>query len=212
MCSPPPACLSCSKPPELPGGLSWLRQLAALLVAVLMLGSPQVSWASTVATPAATSPELITSVRLPMARAEALAHSALLACRTRDAAVSVTVVDAQGVPQVVLRDDQAAPHSLELSRQKAYTAVSLAALQHLHTTSELVEGLTRQPLATGDLALPSAPVAGITPLPGGVVVRWQGHLLAGLGVSGARQGLVDEACALEAEAALQRQLEQPPPT
>ena len=91
-------------------------------------------------------------------------------------------------------------------------AVSLAALQHLHTTSELVEGLTRQPLATGDLALPSAPVAGITPLPGGVVVRWQGHLLAGLGVSGARQGLVDEACALEAEAALQRQLEQPPPT
>lgn len=212
MCSPPPACLSCSKPPELPGGLSWLRQLAALLVAVLMLGSPQVSWASTVATPAATSPELITSVRLPMARAEALAHSALLACRTRDAAVSVTVVDAQGVPQVVLRDDQAAPHSLELSRQKAYTAVSLAALQQLHTTSELVEGLTRQPLATGDLALPSAPVAGITPLPGGVVVRWQGHLLAGLGVSGARQGLVDEACALEAEAALQRQLEQPPPT
>ena len=209
MCSPPPACLSCSKPPELPGGLSWLRQLAALLVAVLMLGSPQVSWASTVATPAATSPELITSVRLPMARAEALAHSALLACRTRDAAVSVTVVDAQGVPQVVLRDDQAAPHSLELSRQKAYTAVSLAALQQLHTTSELVEGLTRQSLSIGDLALPSAPVAGITPLPGGVVVRWQGHLLAGLGVSGARQGVVDEACALEAEAALQRQLEQP---
>jgi uncharacterized protein GlcG (DUF336 family) len=191
--------------------MAWLRQFAALLVAVLMLGSPQVSWASTVTTPAATSPELITSVRLPMARAEALAHSALLACRTRDAAVSVTVVDAQGVPQVVLRDDEAAPHSLELSRQKAYTAVSLAALQQLHTTSELVEGLTRQPLATGDLALPSAPVAGITPLPGGVVVRWQGHLLAGLGVSGARQGLVDEACALEAEAALQRQLEQPPP-
>jgi len=188
--------------------MAWLRRVAVLLVAVLLFGSPRVSWASTAPTPDGISPELITSVQLPMVRAEALAHRALLACRTRDAAVSVTVVDPHGVPQVALRDDDAAPHSLELSRQKAYTAVSLAALQQLHTTSELVEGLTRQPLATGDLALPSAPVAGITPLPGGVVVRWRGHLLAGLGVSGARQGPIDEACALEAESALLQDLDQ----
>lgn len=182
--------------------MGWLPRLAALLVAVLVFSFPGVSWAST---------DLITTVQLPVVRAETLAHRALLACRAREEAVSVTVVDPHGVPQVMLRDDAAVPHSVELSRQKAYTAVSLAALQQLHTTSELVEGLSRQPLATGDLALPSAPVAGITPLPGGVVVRWRGQLLAGLGVSGARQGAVDEACALEAEAALLQELEPPPP-
>jgi uncharacterized protein GlcG (DUF336 family) len=57
--------------------------------------------------------------------------------------------------------------------------------------------------------MPSDPVAQITPVPGGVVIRWQGAVLAGLGVSGARQGSIDERCALDAEERLLQVLNQP---
>lgn len=182
--------------------MTWLRWLVVVLVSVILLSSPQVSWAGN-----PTPPALLRSEQLPLQQAQQLAQAAIAACRQRDAAVSVSVVDPHGAVQVVLHDDHAVPHSTDLSRQKAYTAVSLAGLQQLHTTSELVEVLRRNSVAIGDLGLPAAPVQGITPLPGGVVIQWNGQVLAGLGVSGARQGQIDEACALEAEQQVFRNLD-----
>ena len=201
MCSPPPACLSCSKPPD---QTRWGRWWSALLVGLVLLGvvlvgAPGPSWAA----------PLTTRLQLPLEQAELLADAAVAACRRQGAAVAVSVLDSSGSLQVYLGDDFAPPHSSDLSRQKAYTAVSLAAAQGQHTTGELVKLLERSPLAVGELALPAAPVAGITPLPGGVVIRHGGQVLAGIGVSGARQGQIDEGCALEAETRLLEELDAP---
>ena len=200
MCSPPPVCLSCSKPPEL-GPRPWLPRWlwGLLLLGVVLLGTPGASWAA----------PLTTRLQLPLEQAELLADAAVAACRRQGAAVAVSVLDSSGSLQVYLGDDFAPPHSSDLSRQKAYTAVSLAAAQGQHTTGELVKLLERSPLAVGELALPTAPVAGITPLPGGVVIRHGGQVLAGIGVSGARQGQIDEGCALDAESRLLEELDAP---
>lgn len=201
MCSPPRACLSCSKPPELSRPRPWLQRWlwGLLLLGVVLLGTPRGTWAAA----------LNTRLQLPLEQAELLADAAVASCRRQGAAVAVSVLDPGGGLQVYLGDDFAPPHSRDLSRQKAYTAVSLAAAQGQHTTGELVQLLRRNPLAVGELALPTAPVAGITPLPGGVVIRHGGQVLAGIGVSGARQGQIDEGCALEAETRLQLELEAP---
>jgi uncharacterized protein GlcG (DUF336 family) len=170
-----------------------------LLLGVVLLGTPGGSWATA----------LTSRLQLPLEQAELLADAAVAACRRQDVAVAVTVLDPGGGLQVFLGDDFAPPHSSDLSRQKAYTAVSLAAAQGQHTTGELVNVLRRNPLAVGELALPTAPVAGITPLPGGVVIRHDGQVLAGIGVSGARQGQIDEGCALVAESRLLQELDGP---
>lgn len=198
MCSPHPACLSCSKPPELGRRHTGLPALllGILLLGLVLLGTPRSSLAAA----------LTTRLQLPLEQAELLAEAAVAACRRQGAAVAVSVVEPSGSLQVYLRDDFAPPHSGDLSRQKAYTAVSLAAAQGQHTTGELVRVLRRTPLAVGELALPTAPIAGITPLPGGVVIRHGGQVLAGVGVSGARQGQIDEGCALNAESRLLQKL------
>jgi len=147
--------------------------------------------------------------QLSLPLAEQLADDAVRLCQRSGSFVSATVVTATGAPQVMLSGDGAVPHSRGLSQQKAYTAVSMAALQGLHTTSELQDALAHPRFSIGNLGMPSDPVAQITPVPGGVVIRWQGAVLAGLGVSGARQGSIDERCALDAEERLLQVLNQP---
>ena len=166
--------------------------LQALLVVLLLGASPQISWAS--------STPWVEVIGLPVDVATDMASLALHTCTQQGASVSVSVVDAQGRLQVFLQGDHAAPHTAELSRHKAYTAVSLAALQGFHTTSELSQALRQSKTPISMLPLPSDSIEGITPMAGGVVLRTnQDQLLGGLGVSGARQGELDEQCALAAE-------------
>jgi uncharacterized protein GlcG (DUF336 family) len=174
-----------------------LRLLCPLLVALLALGFPQGSSAITHA--------LLQSPRLSIDLASGMASIALTRCEQRGAAVSVTVVDPQGQVQVFLQGDGAAPHTRELSRHKAYTAVSLAALQGFHTTSQLADAMRQTKASIGLLPLPADSVEGITPIPGGVILRSDQLLIGGIGVSGARQGQMDEQCALDAEAWLMDQ-------
>lgn len=168
--------------------------LAAVLMVCVLLGCP---WDSQGAQ--AQASELISSVELPLQTSLQLATTALERCEQRGAAVSVSVVDRHGGLQVYLRSDQAAPHTADLSRQKAYTAASLAAAQGFHTTGELAKAMAKSPMPVGQLGLPAAAVPGITPVPGGLALRWQNQLLGGIGVSGASQGDIDEVCALAAE-------------
>lgn len=180
--------------------MSLLLFLQALLLALLLLVSPQSSWA--------TPEPVIEVIGLPVDMASDLASRALHTCAEQGASVSVSVMDTQGRLQVFLKGDHAAPHTAELSRHKAYTAVSLAALQGVRTTSELAQALRQSKAPIAMLPLPSDRIEGITPVPGGVVLRTdQDQLLGGLGVSGARQGQLDEQCALAAEAWLMAQLD-----
>lgn len=168
-----------------------VRCLSLLLMVLLCLVLPQASSALT--------PSLVTRVQLPVDIGSELATVALHTCAKKGADVSVTLVDSQGQLQVLLKGDAAAPHTAELSRHKAYTAVSLAALQELHTTGELADAMRLSKAPIGALPLPADSIESITPMAGAVVLRHGQQLLGGLGVSGARQGETDEQCALAAE-------------
>jgi uncharacterized protein GlcG (DUF336 family) len=125
------------------------------------------------------------------------AQAALAKCRDSGAQVAVAVVDRSGLVQAQLRDRFAGPHTLELSVNKAWTAVSFKT-----NTSEL-ERATRA----------GQPMSGLRHVPrfvavgGGVMIEAHGSLLGAIGVSGAPGGEADEACALAGLRAIAESLE-----
>ncbi len=118
--------------------------------------------------------------RLSLETATTIAQGAIEACRKQGIQIGVTVVDRDGTVQVVLRDTIAAPVTLPISRQKAFTAVNFNA-----PTSQLGERADT----------PIGRLDGLMMVPGGLPVQAAGQLLGGVGVSGAPSGKTDEACA-----------------
>ena len=125
------------------------------------------------------------------------AQAALQKCRGQGYQVAVTVVDRAGLAQVLLRDRFAGPHTVGLSADKAWSAVTFRT-----NTSEL-EKLSR----------PGQPMSGLRGVPrmtaigGGVMIEAGGSLLGAIGVSGAPGGDADEACALAGLKAITEDLE-----
>jgi uncharacterized protein GlcG (DUF336 family) len=113
------------------------------------------------------------------------AQAALAKCRGEGYQVSVAIVDRSGLTQVLLRDRYAGPHTLDVSINKAWSAVSF------RTNTGDIEKASR----------PGEAMAGIRHLPrlvavgGGLMIEAGGSLLGGIGVSGAPGGDADEACA-----------------
>ena len=142
-----------------------------------------------------TEPQLSVSVqRLTMETALEVAQAAVAECRKQGIQIGVTVVDRGGHPQVVLRDTVAPDLTLEISRQKAYTAMSFNA-----ATSSL-ENRFKSPFAVGK-------VEGLVMSAGGVPISAGGILYGAVGVSGAPSGKTDEACAQAGVDAVQEDLE-----
>ncbi|UVJ39981.1 heme-binding protein [Arthrobacter sp. CJ23] len=98
--------------------------------------------------------------------------------------VTVSVVDRFGTVQAVLRGDNAAEHTIEASKQKAYTAAAFGA-----PTSELNGRIS----GNGKPSIADLP--GTLFLAGGVPLKVNGVSVAGIGVGGAPDGALDEACA-----------------
>ena len=98
--------------------------------------------------------------------------------------VTVAVVDRFGTVQAILRGDNAAEHTIESAKQKAYTAAAFGA-----PTSELAKRITGNGPSIADLP-------GTLYLPGGVPLKVNGASVAGIGVGGAPDGKLDEACAV----------------
>lgn len=123
---------------------------------------------------------------LPLALAEAAARAALAACEADGHRVSVAVVDATGLVKAQHRGDGAGPHTLDSSRKKAYTALSLR-----HATSALVALVRDNPQAAGlgDMNDDILILGGGLPIAAGETV------IGGIGVGGAPGGHLDEACA-----------------
>lgn len=103
--------------------------------------------------------------------------------------VTVAVVDRFGTVQALLRGDNAAEHTIESAKQKAYTAAAFGS-----PTSELAKRISGNGPSIADLP-------GTLFLPGGVPLKVNGVSVAGIGVGGAPDGKLDEACA-EAGAAV----------
>lgn len=97
--------------------------------------------------------------------------------------VTVALVDRFGTVQALLRGDNAAEHTIESAKRKAYTAAAFGA-----PTSELAKRATGNGPSIADLP-------GTLFLPGGVPLKVNGVSVAGIGVGGAPDGKLDEACA-----------------
>lgn len=122
----------------------------------------------------------VTLKRLSLDTAVAIAKGAVDACSKQGIQIGVTVVDRDGSVQAVLRDTIAAPITVSISGQKAFTAANFNA-----PTSQL-----------GNRAdTPIGRIDGLVMSAGGVPVQAGGQLLGAVGVSGAPSGKTDEECA-----------------
>ena len=113
------------------------------------------------------------------------AQAALVKCRDSGYQVAVAVVDRGGLTQALVRDRFAGPHTLEVSQNKAWTAVSFK------TNTNELEKLTRPGQSMSGLRS----VPRFTAIGGGVTIEAGGSLLGAIGVSGAPGGEADEMCA-----------------
>jgi len=113
------------------------------------------------------------------------AEAALASCRKAGYQVAVAVVDRSGLVQAQLRDRFAGPHTLEVSANKAWTAVSFK------TSTLELEKLTRPGQSMSGLRH----VPRFTAIGGGLTIEAGGSLLGAIGVSGAPGGEADEMCA-----------------
>jgi uncharacterized protein GlcG (DUF336 family) len=143
---------------------------------------------------AAEAPVVVKIPRLTLEAAQRIAQGAVDACRKQGIQIGVTVVDRNGDQMVVLRDTMAPRLTLDVSRQKAYTALSFNA-----ATSGMANRFT-QPFSVGK-------AEGLLFSAGGVPLSAAGNIVGAVGVSGAPAGEQDEACAQEGIKAIAFDLE-----
>ena len=129
---------------------------------------------------------VLTTHRLSAEFAGEAARAAVESCAKQGYAETAVVVDADGVPQAVLRGDRAGAHTLNSANDKAYTAASFKA-----DTTALVE---RSKTAPGFIAL-FTQLPHLILLGGGVVIKLDNEVIGAIGASGAPGGDLDEACA-----------------
>jgi uncharacterized protein GlcG (DUF336 family) len=126
------------------------------------------------------------------------AQAAMARCRANGFQAAVAVVDRMGIVQVLLRDRFAGPHTVEMARDKAWTAVSFRT-----STSDLAQ-------ATQGASSPQSGIRnrpGVAAVGGGLMIEAGGSLLGGIGVSGAPGGKEDDVCAAAGIAAIRDSLE-----
>lgn len=148
------------------------------------------------AAPAAEEPTYAVRMLTVEAALEA-AQVALEACRKSGYQVAVAVVDRSGLPQVLLRDRFAGPHTAPMALDKAWTAVSFRT-----STAALAEATAPGKPQSGIRQRPRVAAVG-----GGLFIEGAGTLLGGIGVSGAPGGEADEACARAGVAAIQSKVD-----
>ena len=148
--------------------------------------------------PLAASAEATHSIKLltPETALKA-AQAALKKCRDNGFQATVAVVDRMGVTQVLLRDRFAGPHTVEMARAKAWTAVSFRT-----NTTALAEATQAGRPSSGVRHLP-----GVAAVGGALMIEAGGGLLGAIGVSGAPGGKEDDTCAAAGIAAVKDDLE-----
>lgn len=125
------------------------------------------------------------------------AQAALKKCRDGGFQATVAVADRMGVTQVLLRDRYAGPHTVDMARAKAYTAVSFRT-----NTTALAEATQAGRAQSGVRHLP-----GVAAVGGGMMIEAAGALMGAIGVSGAPGGHEDDVCAAAGIAAIREEIE-----
>lgn len=128
--------------------------------------------------------QLLTHHDLSYAMAVAIATTAVDSCEAKGYGESVVVVDRAGETVVALRGDNAAPHTMENARRKAYTARSFG----VSTTEYAKRFASNNPVVLQQVTLPS-----VIAIPGGLPIVVGQDVIGGVGASGSPG--VDEPCA-----------------
>lgn len=128
--------------------------------------------------------QLLQHKDLSYALAKTIAEVAIDDCRARGYAVAAVVVDRAGDTIVAMRADNAAPHTMENARRKAYTARTFRM-----TTDEFAKRMASEPVRREQTTLPS-----VIAIPGGVPIRVGDDVIGGVGLSGSPG--VDESCVM----------------
>jgi uncharacterized protein GlcG (DUF336 family) len=137
---------------------------------------------------AAQAQSVRTERNVSLALAGQIATEAVNACAANGYAVAATVVDRAGTVRAVMRADNAGPHTLPSSQQKAWTSASAK-----NTTQAMMEGAQKNPAGANLVHLP-----GFLLLGGGVPIKVGNETIGAVGVGGAPGGHLDEQCAVAA--------------
>ncbi len=129
-----------------------------------------------------------TENNISLALASQIAAASVAACSAKGYAVTATVVDRAGSIRAVQRADNAGPHTLAASLQKAYTSASAR-----NNTLAMMEAAQKNPAAANLVHIP-----GFLLLGGGVPVRAGNDVIGAVGIGGAPGGHLDEQCAVAA--------------
>ncbi len=146
--------------------------------------------------PLAQAQSVRTEKNLSLELANQIAAAGVAACQANGHAVTVTVVDRAGGVRAVQRADNAGPHTLGASLQKAFTSASAK-----NSTQAMMEGAQKNPAAANLVHIP-----GFLLLGGGVPVKVGNDVIGGVGIGGAPGGHLDEQCAVAALEKLKEQL------
>ena len=120
--------------------------------------------------------------------ANQIAAASVASCSAKGYAVTATVVDRSGQVRAIQRADNAGPHTLAASQQKAYTSASAR-----NNTQAMMESAQKNPAAANLVHIP-----GFLLLGGGVPVRAGNDVIGAVGIGGAPGGHLDEQCAIAA--------------
>ncbi len=126
---------------------------------------------------------LIMHKDLSLSVAKTLAEKAVAACAAKTYAVSAVVVDRDGETIVEMRGDNAAPHTMENARRKAYTAMTFK-----QPTAEYAKKL----LDPNSVAHQQVTLPNVIAIPGGQPIKVGDEVVGGVGVSGSPG--VDDDC------------------
>lgn len=129
------------------------------------------------------SAALIMHRDLSLSVARTIAEEAVAACAAKTYAVSAVVVDRDGETIVEMRGDNAAPHTMENARRKAYTAMTFR-----QPTADYAKKLQDpNSVAHQQVTLPN-----VIAIPGGQPIKAGNEVIGGIGVSGSPG--VDDDC------------------
>src|ERR1700722_18931062 len=107
--------------------------------------------------------------------AKAIGEAVIAACTAKGYPESVVVVDRDGEMLVAMRGDEAAPHTMENARRKAYTAMTFK-----QTTADYAKKLNDgNPVVRQQITLPN-----VIAIPGGVPIKAGDVVIGGVGASG----------------------------
>ena len=137
-----------------------------------------------------------TEKTLSLDLANQIASATVAACGAGGYAVTATVVDRAGTVRAVQRADNAGPHTLTASFDKAFTSASAR-----NATGAMMETAQKNPAAANLVHIP-----GFLLLGGGVPIKVGNETIGAVGVGGAPGGHLDEQCAVAALDLVKEQL------